>query len=333
MISEPLVSIITPTFNHVDFLPQCISSVLTQTYSNWEQIIWDDGSSDGTWEVATHYSNLDRRIKVFRGSHKGIYNLACIYNQCLQVARGGIMAILEGDDEWPPSKLSNQVPHHVENPNLVLSYGRIRAISQTGKKFDVPGQLLDNKLFSSSNWGDELILAKPITPASVLISRSFLEAIGGFQREPGFPAVDYPTWLKLSELEGQVAYIGDISGFWRRSPGQTTNRLPVELAEGKYDLARRHANRTSHNDEWLGRIQKAHYGLSLVPAHLSQLRSCLLKKVDRDRTLRSILFLLRHGGLLQKVEAIAGFGAMVTGTNLEGLFAFAEGRLENVIKG
>ena len=61
MESTPLVSIITPTYNHEKFIAQCIESVLAQTYTAWEQIIIDDGSSDATKDIISKYN--DKRIK------------------------------------------------------------------------------------------------------------------------------------------------------------------------------------------------------------------------------------------------------------------------------
>ena len=59
-MSKILVTIITPTYNHERYIDRCIESVISQTYSNWEQIIIDDGSTDKTAEIIAHYS--DSRI-------------------------------------------------------------------------------------------------------------------------------------------------------------------------------------------------------------------------------------------------------------------------------
>ena len=98
-MNAPLVSILTPAYNHARFVGPCIESVLSQTYANWEQIIFNDGSTDNTGEIVKRYS--DRRIRYYRQENQGIEKLAKTYNRALAEARGSIVVILEGDDLWP----------------------------------------------------------------------------------------------------------------------------------------------------------------------------------------------------------------------------------------
>jgi len=72
MQSEPLISIITTTYNHGKLIGPCINSILAQTYENWEQIIVDDGSTDGTEEIVNNFK--DMKIIYCRQKHVGIYN-------------------------------------------------------------------------------------------------------------------------------------------------------------------------------------------------------------------------------------------------------------------
>src|SRR5436190_82102 len=97
---HPLVSIITPTYNHERFIGPCIESLLAQTYENWEQIIIDDGSTDHTADVVRRYS--DPRIKYIYQQHRGVESLAHTYNRALKTSHGRLVAILEGDDACPP---------------------------------------------------------------------------------------------------------------------------------------------------------------------------------------------------------------------------------------
>ncbi|MDM7940633.1 MAG: glycosyltransferase, partial [Methanothrix sp.] len=84
MKDGPSVSIITPTYNHERYIAECIDSVLAQSYPYWEQIIIDDGSSDGTQDVISLYK--DKRIKYIRQENKGIWRLGETYNKALQLA-------------------------------------------------------------------------------------------------------------------------------------------------------------------------------------------------------------------------------------------------------
>jgi len=103
-----LVSIITPTYNHENFIGKCIESVLAQTYQHWEQIIVDDGSDDDTKQTIAKYH--DKRIKYIKQENKGIWRLNETYNTALKHSNGEIISILEGYDFWPPDKLEKQLP-------------------------------------------------------------------------------------------------------------------------------------------------------------------------------------------------------------------------------
>ncbi|MFH0889201.1 MAG: glycosyltransferase family 2 protein [Planctomycetota bacterium] len=92
----PLVSFITPTYNQEKYISDCIRSALKQTYSNWEMIIIDDGSTDRTPEIIKSF--FDNRIKYFRQDNLGAYKLGVAYNRVLQEARSELIAIWEGDD-------------------------------------------------------------------------------------------------------------------------------------------------------------------------------------------------------------------------------------------
>ena len=106
---DPLVSIITPTYNHEAFIGACIESVLTQTVGDWEMIIVDDGSTDSTATIAKAFAKKDDRVRVFSRENVGIFKLAETYNFGLEKASGKIVAVLEGDDVWEPRKLELQI--------------------------------------------------------------------------------------------------------------------------------------------------------------------------------------------------------------------------------
>src|SRR5688500_648199 len=91
----PRVSIISPVYNADRYIGACIDSVLAQTFTDWEQIIVDDGSTDQTEAVVRKYN--DPRIRYVRLPHRGLPALAESYNVALRDARGALIAVLEGD--------------------------------------------------------------------------------------------------------------------------------------------------------------------------------------------------------------------------------------------
>lgn len=211
---SPNVSIITIVYNHERYIGPCVESVLAQTYSNWEQIILDDGSTDGTSEVVTRFR--DSRIRYFRQDNSGIEALAHTYNRALQLSQAPIIAILEGDDLWASTKLSQQLPAFVDD-EIVLAYGEVEEIDAEGtvartnsrtsqKRRRMARQILSNDPVGSAT--RHLLTMEGqafVQPATVLLRRTALESIGGFQYVPGICPPDVPTFIRMSLL-GRFSY-------------------------------------------------------------------------------------------------------------------------------
>ena len=221
----PLVSVLTPTFNQSEFLGECISSVIGQRYRNWEQIVIDDSSTDGTDDLIRRFE--DPRVHFDRQPHAGILALASTYNRALRQSRGDLVAILEGDDLWSPEKLDLLVPAF-NDPSVVVAYGRTGIV--TGAKMTgttIPDARFERRFGISALFNDPpgaaaramLHIGYPFTfPCAVVIRRTALDAIGGFQAIAGLGAMDYPTFLELS-LVGRFAYVDRVVAYWRRHPG------------------------------------------------------------------------------------------------------------------
>ena len=131
MIPAPLISILTPVFNQSAYIKQTIDSVLKQTYQNWQWILVDDGSTDGTGDIITGVK--ERRIRYFFQEHAGRDHLTGTRNKALAECKGDLIAMLDGDDYWPAYKLEEQVKNFA-SPDIVLSYGECMIVNGEGKK-------------------------------------------------------------------------------------------------------------------------------------------------------------------------------------------------------
>jgi teichuronic acid biosynthesis glycosyltransferase TuaG len=128
-MEEPLVSIITPTYNSEKFIRATIVSVLSQTYPNWEMIIVDDCSSDSTQSIIQEYTTEDSRISFYqlqKNSGAGIAR-----NQAVDLAKGRYIAFLDSDDLWKPEKLQKQIEFLILN-NLPFTFSFYECINEEG---------------------------------------------------------------------------------------------------------------------------------------------------------------------------------------------------------
>lgn len=222
MTLAPSVSIVTPTHNHERYIAACIESVLAQTLPDWEMVIVDDGSRDRTLEIARSYT--DARIRVLAEEHtRGLPRLVEAYRDALDASTAPLIAILEGDDTWPPEKLATQVPSF-EQADVVLAYGAAGQIDSEGCLYGTyrrrpPGSAAHNRPVGSIV--PHLLNQNFIVAATVVVRRTTLEDVGGFWQPEGIPYVDHPTWLKLA-LHGAFAWHDTIVGNWRRHPAQFT---------------------------------------------------------------------------------------------------------------
>lgn len=130
-----LVSIITPSFNSVNYICHTIESILNQGYTNWELIIVDDCSTDNSREVIQSYVNQDSRIKLI--CLKQNSGAAVARNTGIENAIGRFIAFLDSDDTWHPEKLEQQVSFMLKN-DYAFTYTQYHQVNENG---DTVGEL------------------------------------------------------------------------------------------------------------------------------------------------------------------------------------------------
>ena len=130
MQEHPLISVIVPCYNMERFIADTIMSVQQQTYPNWELLMVDDSSTDGTADLIKTFSSNDARIRLFvKPTHSGIANSR---NQCIEMAQGRYLAFLDADDRWRPDKLERQLSFMQER-QVGFSYSAYELMDEEGK--------------------------------------------------------------------------------------------------------------------------------------------------------------------------------------------------------
>lgn len=130
---QPLVSIITPSYNAEEYIGETIESVLNQDYQNWEMIIVDDISTDSTVDIIKKYAKKDKRIRYFILEEKGGASLA--RNKAIRESNGKYIAFLDADDLWREDKLSKQVKF-MEDNNYDFTYHNYELINEKSVKLN-----------------------------------------------------------------------------------------------------------------------------------------------------------------------------------------------------
>jgi glycosyltransferase involved in cell wall biosynthesis len=242
---KPRVTVLTATYNQAATVRTCVESVLAQTMPDWEMVVVDDGSTDGTPDVAR--AGADPRVRVLALEHAGIGRLHDRYNRALALAAGPLVAVLEGDDWWPPDKLAVQGPALEREGGAVLSFGGCDLYDGAGRflarhrppgslRGRIPGVRMARLLMTHSS-------AMPFSP-TVIVRAEAVRSIGGFRQAPGLPLVDFTTWLELTRA-GDFLGSAELLGCYRFYPESVSNRRRAEVIEGvrRYSLefAQRHA--------------------------------------------------------------------------------------------
>lgn len=193
----PKVSVILTSYNHAKYLRESIDSVINQTFPDFELIVWDDASTDDSWQIIQSYN--DKRIKPFHNDHQKQAGY-CLNKAIKEVARGEYIAIHHSDDIWLPKKLEKQVAFLDENSDIGAVFSDVIVIDENSDP------LPDNshsyqKIFAQPNrsrheWLNHFfykgnVLAHP----SVLIRKKCYSDCGVYRS--GFPAADHDMWVRL----------------------------------------------------------------------------------------------------------------------------------------
>ncbi|MCS7272645.1 MAG: glycosyltransferase [Fimbriimonadales bacterium] len=198
---SPRVSVLIPSYNHARFLPATLQSVFDQTYTDYEIVVVDDGSTDGSVELLRSYGD---RIRLFTQQNRGTYPTL---NRCVAESRGEYLAILNSDDLWAPTKLEKQVAFLDAHPQVGLVH--------TGGHFiDAEGRILSNNPLGfpwprtpTGNIIELLVRYNRIVPSSAVLRRECFERVGGF-REDLYGLGDWEMWLRVA-LEYDIGYIDE----------------------------------------------------------------------------------------------------------------------------
>ena len=188
----PKVSVIIPAYNAMVYLPKTIANVLEQTYSDFEVVVIDDGSTDNVREWIERVE--DPRVRLISQSNRG---LAGARNRGIEESQGEYLAFLDADDLWEPTKLARQAEVLDEQPEVGLVYTLVAYIDEQGNS---TGRVIDNSLkHQSGNLWQQLTTGNLIECGSVaMVRRECFDKCGVFDCNLGSYVEDWDMWLRIA---------------------------------------------------------------------------------------------------------------------------------------
>ena len=201
MSHYPLVSVLMPVYNNARFLQKAVDSILSQTFTDFEFIILDDGSNDESLKILKHCAAEDQRIRLLSRENRGLIKSL---NELLKHAQGELIARMDGDDVSLPDRFNRQIEFLHHHPKVVCVGGGYEQIDDQGRimRYRVPpttnAEIQEQALRGQT----------PINHPSMMARRSAMMQVGGY--DEAYPSAEIlDLLLKLGEV-GELANLEDV---------------------------------------------------------------------------------------------------------------------------
>jgi len=215
---SPRVAVVMPAFNAASFIGEAIASVREQTFADWELLVVDDGSTDGTASVVAEWSARDARIRLLQQPNGGQGNAR---NNAIRATSAPWIAFLDADDLWESEKLASQWKALEEQPSdVIFSDGHIFSEGKAAPPATF-GTL--RGMWSGEGFLPMSLEINRVPILSALISKAAIEEVGGFdERREVQTCEDYDLWLRLARSGASFQGMPDVLVRYRRHSGAMT---------------------------------------------------------------------------------------------------------------
>jgi len=279
---QPLVSVIIPLYNREDLIACAIDSVLAQTFTDFELIVIDDGSTDDGPEIVKQYD--DQRIKIIFQQNAGPSSAR---NKGIDKAKGEWIAFLDSDDKWLEDKLQKQMELLERNPGLVwvgCNYMIDHSITKERRAFVNPEKIekyLTNNCFFKSCF-DAINMGAGLTPGTMIVKRSVLQEVGSFQAGLNY-GEEFDLWWRIGYHYPELGFVNSpLIVYNAQMPGSLTASTKAisiietlsEMFEKNLSLSRQFGVKDDIKPFIVQRLRKWSYNL-YCQGHFKQIRKCL----------------------------------------------------------
>jgi len=209
---NPTISVVIPAYNAERYLSAAVESVLSQTFGDFEVILVDDGSADGTLSIAQGLARRDSRLRVISRPNTG---LTTALNDGIAASGGRFIARMDADDICMPQRFERQLSFLQSHPEVVAVGGRVAMIDPDGLPIATAFFLRTHEEIDAANLAGRCAMAHP----TVMMRRDALERVGGYKFPS--PAEDLDLWLRLGEI-GTLANLPEVLLLYRQHPASVS---------------------------------------------------------------------------------------------------------------
>ena len=194
MNKKPFITVFTPNYNNEKFIAETIESIINQSYSNFEYIIIDDGSTDKSWEIIQHYKNLDNRIKAYR--NKKNIGIVKTRNKGFKYSsnKSKYFAIIDSDDIAMKNRLEIQVDFLEKNPEYGLVGSNILIINEKS-------EVIGYRKYPIEDQDIRKVITRydPFAQPSIMLRKTVIDKIGNYD-ERWQVSQDYDYFLRVGRF-------------------------------------------------------------------------------------------------------------------------------------
>jgi glycosyltransferase involved in cell wall biosynthesis len=287
---KPVFSIILPCWNSINFIEKCIDSIKKQTFQNFEVIVIDNSSHDGTLEKINQIK--DKRFKIYSINNEGI--LARSRNLGIKKSNGEWIAFLDSDDWWTEDKLEVCFKYTINEVDFIYHDLEIKS-SQTQyfrRRKNKSRQLKKPVLI------DLLVNGNAISNSSAVVRKKFLDKIGGIDENKDLPAAeDFNAWLRIAKITDQFIYLPYKLGYYFiHNQGMSHKDMSIPSRHAVYEFLKI-LNKTQK--------LKLESNLKYQSGRFNYLQSNF-KKAKKD-----LLFVFQKGNYALKIRAFIMITSMI----------------------
>ncbi|HLG71779.1 MAG TPA: glycosyltransferase [Chloroflexota bacterium] len=218
----PTVSVNLCCYNSEPFLEETLHSIFRQTFVDWELVVVDDGSIDGTGRIVETHRKEGRPITYEWRPNAG---LAAARNRALELSHGQYVAFIDHDDLWLPEKLERQLAVFAARSNLGLVYCDYEIVDGAGKRL---GRGSDSHDLPRGMVFRDLLACNFVGVLTAVAPRHVIEAAGGFR--PLKITEDYDMWLRIAARH-EIDRVPEPLASYRYYPGQSSRQYATALQE------------------------------------------------------------------------------------------------------